>query len=89
MGLPPPIMNDILTLNQNASYNLSSGVTVSRRNIRTNKFSATGAVLWGNLPNGIPISDNVNFFKHKIKQCIHNNCLCKICKNFIKNLGYI
>ena len=38
MGLSPPIINDILTLDQNASYNLRSGVTVTRRNVRTNKF---------------------------------------------------
>ena len=58
MGLSPPIMNDILTLDENASYNLRSGVTVTRRNIRTNKFgfetiSTIGAVLWRNLPNDI------------------------------------
>ena len=51
MGLSPPIMNDILTLDQNASYNLRSGVTVTRKNIRTKKFgfetiSTNGAVLW-------------------------------------------
>ena len=38
MRLSPPIMNDVLTLDQNVSYNLTSGVTVTRRNIRTNKF---------------------------------------------------
>ena len=58
MGLSPPIMNDILTLNENASYNLRSGVTVTRRNIRTNKFgcetiTTIRAVLWRNLPNDI------------------------------------
>ena len=37
MGLPPPIMNDILTVDQNASNSLRSGVTVTRRNITTNK----------------------------------------------------
>ena len=31
MGLSPPIMNDILTLDENASYNVRSGVTVTRR----------------------------------------------------------
>ena len=39
MRLSPLIMNDVLTLDQNVSYNLRSGVTVTRRNIRTNKFS--------------------------------------------------
>ena len=35
-GLSPPIMNDIITLDQNAFCNLS--VTVTRRSIKTNKF---------------------------------------------------
>ena len=56
--LSPPIMNDILTLDQNASYNLKSGVAVTSRNIIRNKYdfesiSTIGAVLWGNLPNDI------------------------------------
>ena len=50
MGLSPPIMNDILTLDENASYNLRSGVTLTRRNIRINKvgfetITTIGAVL--------------------------------------------
>ena len=94
MGLSPPIMNDILTLDETASYNLRSGVTVTRRNIRTNKFgfetiTTIGAVLWRNLPNDIKYSDSLNIFKHRIKQWTPDNCPCKICRNFIKNLGYI
>ena len=66
MGLSPPIMNDILILDENASYNLRSGVTVTRRNIRTNKFDfktirTIGAVLWRNLPNDIKNSDSLIF----------------------------
>ena len=38
MGLSPPIMNDVLTLDQNASYSLRSGVTVITRNIRTKQI---------------------------------------------------
>ena len=72
MGLSPPIMNDILSLDENASYNLRSGVTVTRRNIRTSKFgfetiSTIGAVLWQNLPNNIKNLDSLNIFKHRIK----------------------
>ena len=73
MGVSPPIMNDILTLDENASYNLRSGVTVTRKNISTNKFgfetiSTIGAVLWRNLPNDIKNSDSLNILKHRIKQ---------------------
>ena len=67
----PLIMDDILTLDQNASYNLRYGITVTRRNIKTNKFgfetiSTIGAVLWRNLPNDIKNSDSINIFKHRI-----------------------
>ena len=87
-------MKDILTLDKNASYNLRSGVTVTRRNIRTKEFdfetiSTIGAVLWRNLPNDIKNSDSLNIFKDRIKQWTPDNCPCKICRNFIKNLGYI
>ena len=94
MRLSAPIMNDILTLDENASYNLRSGVTITRRNIRTNKFgfdtiTTIGAVLRRNLPNDIQNSDSLNIFKRRIKQWTPDNCPCKICRNFIKNLGYI
>ena len=50
MWLCPPIMNNILNLDPNDSYNLISGVTVTRTDIRTNKFgfetiNTIGAVL--------------------------------------------
>ena len=57
MGLFPPIR---------------SGVTVIRRNIRTNKFgfetiSTIGVALWGNLPN-VKNLDSLSIFKHKTEQ---------------------
>ena len=87
-------MDDILTLDQNTSYNLRSGVTVTRRNKRTNKFgfeniSTIGAVLWGDLPIDIKNSDSLNIFKRKIKQWTPDNWPYKISRNFIRNSGYI
>ena len=38
MRLFLPIMNDILTLDPNAWNNLMPGVTVTRRNVRKNRF---------------------------------------------------
>ena len=59
MRLSPPIMNDVLTLDQNLSYNLRSGVTVTRRNIRTNKFGfetiRTTSSVFGNISDDIKI----------------------------------
>ena len=58
MGLSPIIVNDVLTLDQNASYKLMSGVTATERNIRTDKFgfwtiSSIEVVPWENLQNDI------------------------------------
>ena len=38
MDLSLLIMSDVFSLRENSSYNLRSGVTVNRRNIRTRKF---------------------------------------------------
>ena len=47
----PPVIKDILTLDQNAFYSLKSVVTAIWKNIRVNKFgfnvvSTIGSVLW-------------------------------------------
>ena len=89
MGLSPSIMNILKCFLQ-----FKSGVTVTRRNTRTNKFGfetiiTIGAVLWQNLPNHLKNSDSLNTFKHRIRQWPPDNCPSKICRNFIKNLGYI
>ena len=73
MGLSLIIVNDVLTLDQNTSYNLMSGVTATEGTIRTDKFglwtiSSIEVVMWENLQNDIKNSDSLNFFKHRIKQ---------------------
>ena len=55
MCFSPPIMSDIFSLNGNSSYNLKSGVTVNRRNLRMSKFgfetvSTIETILWNDLP---------------------------------------
>ena len=87
MGLSTPIMSDIFSLSENNSCNLRSGVTLNRRNIYTSKFgfetvSTIGAILWNDLPAEL-------IFKQKIELWNPNDCPCKICREFIKNLGYI
>ena len=71
MGLSPPIMNDILSLSENSSYNLRSGVTGNRRSIRTKKFgfetvSTIGATLWNDLPAELENAESLKMFKQKI-----------------------
>ena len=94
MGLFPPIMNDIFSLSENSSYNLSYSVTVNRRNIRTIKFGfetvrTFEAIFWNDLPAELKHAESLKILKQKIKRWRPNDCPCKICRKFIKNLGYI
>ena len=72
MGLSPPIMSDIFSLSENSSYNLRSGVTVNRQNVRKSKFcfetvSTIGAILWNDLPAELKNAESLKIFKQKIK----------------------
>ena len=65
---------------------------MNRQNIRTSKFgfeavSTVGAILWNNLPPELKNSESLKLFKQKIK--LWNDCPYKICRKFMKNLGYI
>ena len=94
MGLSPPIISNIFRLSENSSYNLKCGVTVNRRNVRTSKFGfeiviTIGAILWNDLPTELKNGESLKTFKLQIKLWSPNNCPCKICRKFIKNLNYI
>ena len=49
MGLPPSIMNDIISFDQNISYNSEACVTVTRRNIGTNKSGFETVITIGSI----------------------------------------
>ena len=94
IDLSHPIMSDIFSLSKNSSYYLMCDVAVNRRNIRTSKFgfetvSTIGAILWNDLPAELKNAESLKIFKQKIKLWSPNDCPCKICRKFIKNLGYI
>ena len=88
MGLSPPIMSDIFSLSKNSSYNLRCGVTVNRR-FGFETVSTIGGILWNDLPAELKNAESLKIFKQKIKLWSPNDCPCKICRKFIKNLGYI
>lgn len=66
-----PVMNDIIPFDQNDSYNLRPGLTVTRRNMRTNKFgfetvSTTGSVnskKFQKIPSNLKNRASLNVFK--------------------------
>ena len=72
LGPSPSTINDIIYLDQNTSYYLTAGITMTQRNVRANKLgfeaaSTIGSVLWGKLPCNLKNATSLTFFKHKIK----------------------
>ena len=68
MRLSPPIMSGIFSLSESRCYNLRSGVTENRQNIRTSKLSfepvsTIGAILWNKLPAELKNCEILNIFK--------------------------
>ena len=89
MFLSPPIMSDISSLSENSSYNLRSGINVRASKFSFETISTIGAILWNDLPAELKNAESLKTFRQKIKLWSPNNYVCKICRQFIKNLGYI
>ena len=58
MALPSAIMKNIISLDKKASYSLMTGILITRRNIKRNKFgfdtvSTIGSILRGKLLNNL------------------------------------
>ena len=48
-----------------------------------------GSTVWNLIPRDIVQVDNVNTFKRLIRNWAPEKCPCRLCKQFIKGVGYI
>ena len=87
------IMNEIFEL-RNVSYNLRSQTDFDSGLARTNSFGIDSlkymaAKVWDMVPNDIKNVDSLHIFKSKIRKWEPLNCHCKLCLNYVPELGYI
>ena len=92
-SLSPIIMNEVFNFQENESYNLRSGIHLASRNMHTAYFgtdtiSSLGPKLWKLIPDKIKQASTLSAFKAKIKSWTINNCPYKLCKIFVKVLGF-
>jgi hypothetical protein len=99
-GLAPPFMANIFANNHNLNtdnisaktrqqstfYNPVNPKTVNK-GIET--LRCLGPKIWNIIPDGIKTTTSVSLFKSKISNWTPINCPCRLCKQFIPNLGYI
>ena len=99
-GLAPSFMANIFYDNANRNSENVSANTRSRvrfynpsnprtRNYGLETLRCLGPKIWELLPSEIQNASSLELFKTKIKCWKPVNCPCRLCLNFIANLGYI
>ena len=92
--LSPEIMKEVFIFQENENYNLRSGTHLTNRNIHTAHFGTDtitnlGPKIWKLVPDKIKNASSLLVFKSRIKTWTTDNCPCRPCKTFVKDLGFI
>ena len=91
--LSPSFMKMIFPLSNN-TYLLRNDKEFKTNNFRTVSYGSEtityrGPKTWELVPSNIKSSNSLNEFKEKIKHWKPEGCMCRICKTYISNLGFI
>ena len=78
---------------KNVSYNLHSQSDFVIPQVKTvnkgsNSLRYFGPITWSLIPREIKNCNPLTSFKSKIRQWRSDTCPCRICKNFISNVGF-
>ena len=78
----------------NHNYNLRSRSELTISSINTvfkvqNSSSYFGSEIWNSIPAKLREIDSFQVFKSEMKAWQPTNCPCRLCKNYIENLGFI
>ena len=78
----------------NHSYNLRSRSELTVPSINTvfkgqNSISYFGSVIWNSIPAELRQINSFQVFKSELKAWRPTNCSCRLCKNYIENLGFV
>ena len=93
-GLSPEIMKEVFIFQENENYNLRCGTHLTKRNTHTVHFETDtitnlGPKLWKLVPDEIENGSSLSVFKYRIKTWTTDNFPCRLCKTFVKDLGFI
>ena len=92
LGLAPEIMKNVFPIIENP-YDLRNETKFKSRNVHTVRYGIQTASfvaprIWRSIPRSYKDCSSVNKFKAKIKFWYPENCPCKLCKNYIYQIGY-
>ena len=92
--LSTDITKEVFIFQENENYNLRSGTHLTNRNIHTAHFGTDTITklrpkIWKLVPDEIKNSSSLLVFKSRIKTWTTDNCSSRLCKTFVKDLGFI
>ncbi len=91
--LNPTFMKDIFA-ERDSYYSLRNVNHLQLPKVRTTIYGTEniqyrGCLLWSSLPSFLKDCSTIQEFKRKIKQWNCDSCTCRLCKVFIKDLGFL
>ena len=89
----PPIMKTFFDFWEN-KCNIRKFQERRQQKVRTVRYGLEKALyrapqLWSLVPADLKSLPNVNLFKSKIKHWECTECPCKLCKTYLRNIGYV
>ena len=92
-NLSPPFMNDVFPDSKNP-INLRHKPPFQTSNVKsvykgTETISFRGPQIWCLLPETIKKSQTLSIFQSEIKKWKPEGCMCRLCKIYIQNVGFI
>ena len=93
-SLAPEIMTEVFEIKE-PHYNLRSEAShFKKENIKTTHHGIQparhlGPKIWNIVPQNVRESNSLNKFKSLIKFWKPDTCLCRLCKNYIAQVGFI
>ena len=94
MNISPEIMNKIFDCSKNSAYELSCGNSLFWSNIHSTHFGIASIAnsadkIWNKIPKKIKEGTSLAVFKSKIKKWVPQGCPFKICKTYVRQVGFI
>ena len=93
-GLSPVLMNDIFKLRGEQTFNLQKLSQFYRPKVNsvyngTESVSFLGPKIWDLVPNELKDIGNLAAFKKTIKKWSPEKCPCRLCKYYVRNVGFL
>ena len=92
-NLNPTFMKEIFA-QKRSYYSLRNESHLQLPKVRTTTYGTEniqyrGCLLWSSLPSFLKECSTIQEFKRKIKQWNGDSCTCRLCKVFIRDLGFL